>query len=554
MSAVALIVAVGALSAARTAQAQLVTVSLKSADELLTQFRAIAASFDAANAQKILAALDLLKNDDVLKGLDRTKPIAATLELVPAPQAGPVGIPRAALFVPVTDQAAFLKALAQLGLGIDDAPGVAGFSHKLSVGGPQAPPLLVLASPPSGYLVVTNAPMEPEKLRSVKPAALVSPKAGLLFANVRIDRIPDPVREMFLANVKQQNDRLRKRNPGEDEIAYKSRMAAQSLMEDAVNHLLVDGQEFALNLNVDTTKNRFSLSLEADAKPGTPMAGSLASYAARSSRFHGLVPGALLNLGGILPLNDMIRDIFRTGIAADRERAKQEKDAAARRLITHVIDAVEPTLLGESLDAFMVLDVPPPGAENKEKGGPNVMLFGFALKDSKKLEGTLRDAAANNPDLKKKEDVSFDHDRADDGTAIHKLKVEGKDLEAGGFGESFVYLAFPDGAVLASVGAQGLPILKNGLKALKNRAATARKGEPQIDLDVATAGFARMYRDQPPSTSQLREIAGATFSGKDAGKDHVDLGLFVEPTAARLALEADLAVLRFFAEVGSRVN
>src|SRR5262245_45453426 len=88
--------------APRGAEAQVATVSVKSAGDLLTQFRALAGQLDAASSQAALQALDAIEDGGQLKGLDRGKPLAATLDLIPNAQAGGVGLPQFVGYVPIT--------------------------------------------------------------------------------------------------------------------------------------------------------------------------------------------------------------------------------------------------------------------------------------------------------------------------------------------------------------------------------------------------------------------------------------------------------------------
>src|SRR6478735_6724732 len=69
-------------AAAGTARAQVATVTVKSAGDLLDQFRTLARQADAGSAKQMLDGLDALDQGGALKWLDRTKPVVATADLV----------------------------------------------------------------------------------------------------------------------------------------------------------------------------------------------------------------------------------------------------------------------------------------------------------------------------------------------------------------------------------------------------------------------------------------------------------------------------------------
>ena len=530
---------VATIGCASHLRAQVLTVTVSSASDLVTQLRTVLVAADPEGAKPALDALGVFDNEGFLKGLDRTKPIVATLDFIPQPRAGPMGVPVVTAFVPVTSQADLLESLKGMGLAIDDQAGVEGFSHKLAPPGGTAPPVYVLTSPPAGYSVATNVPSNPAKPRAVKPESLKPTRPGALLASLRLDRVSDPIKTAILENMKQRNDQTRQREVGETEQQYKARMAGLSLVANSFNSLVRDGRELSLAIDVDAKRGRFSVGLAVDAKPNTPMAAALASFATRKSRFRGLSHGSAVSLGGVLPIPEPLREAIREGIKSSRENAK--KQAEPDTLLDQVVTTLEPTLTGSEVDGWMIMDA---AEAAKDKASSNVVLFGVAIKDSKKLEASLREVLAK----AKPEDrtnAALDLDHGDDGTPIHRFTGGAGSLKPAEFGQPLFFLAFPEGAVLISVGENGLPVLKKALATLKRPADAPG---PQAALEFLANRFGLLKMD---NQEQFQQAARVAFAGENSGKGHLSIQLTGTPADARLTLESDLPVLHFFAVAGA---
>jgi hypothetical protein len=144
-----------------------------------------------------------------------------------------------------------------------------------------------------------------------------------------------------------------------------------------------------------------------------------------------------------------------------------------------------------------------------------------------------------------REKITFDIDKAD-GTSIHRIKLDPGSLKDNPqFGDPVMFLAFPEGAVLAAVGQEGLAVMRRSLASLRTPPASG----PQLGLDLSAKAAARLSRDdsREASLAAAREV----FTGKVANKDRLQLSLTSERTRARLRLESDLPVLRFFSKVGA---
>ncbi len=199
-------------------------------------------------AQPVLQFVDTLRQGGQLKGIDLRKPIAVTLDLIApaAAQAGQPFLPQFTGFLPITSQAEFLDLLKRFEVEAAELPNAEGFSHRLTVAGGRVPALFLLTAPPAGYAVITNIPARPDALRVVKPATLRPARAGALFANLRLDRIPDTFKELVIAKTKEKNDASARGRTRESDAGYRARLFGLSLVEDGSTSLLREGRELAL--------------------------------------------------------------------------------------------------------------------------------------------------------------------------------------------------------------------------------------------------------------------------------------------------------------------
>jgi hypothetical protein len=526
----------GCIVAARTASAQTITVTAKSTDDLRDQLRALVNQTDPNSGKPVLEALDKLDDPKTLKGLDRSKVLGAFADIPD----GENPVPTAVVFLPASNATDLLESLKEFGLTVDDKGGEAGFSHRLATQTGQE--LFALTS--AGYLFISSASKGAEKLKALKPANLRPAGATGLVASIRLDRVPRDVKETFLGQVEQNAQQQRERKSGETDAAYKNRLSGMKLVEDGVASLVHDGRELALDVDIQPTSDRLALTLEVDATPGTKTAEALKTFSARQSRFRGLAGGSAVSVRGVVPVPEAVATIIRDGLKSAREQAGKEKDDDARRMINLLLDAIEPTLTGDQLDACINIDGPFPGAKDKDEE-TIVVLFGVAAKESHKIEAALREAVTKaKPEDREK--ISLDVDKGSDGTPIHRFKIDPASLKDNPqFGAPLMFVAFPEGVALTAVGEQGLTVMKRTLDSLKGKPAAG----PQLTLDVATKMIARLSKDEDREAAQA--AAHDVFKGPDATKDRLQLSLGSDGTRARLRLATDLPVLRFFSRTGA---
>src|SRR5262249_47441677 len=180
-------------------------------------------------AQSALDALNQFKSGEMIKGLDRARGFGLAVTLPrDFPQGGPPSIVAA---VPVSDLGQFLDSLKGLGLAVDDQPGVAGFSHKVTAPDGNTN-VFVLES--RGYALFSLVPDGADRLKALDPSSW-SPKGradSTLAARVRLSEIPDALKEQFLTQMEAQANQKNEGKPGEKEEEYKARLAGQEYVLD----------------------------------------------------------------------------------------------------------------------------------------------------------------------------------------------------------------------------------------------------------------------------------------------------------------------------------
>jgi hypothetical protein len=518
----------------------MITVAVSSADDLLGRFRILAKLGGEEAAQAALAPLDQLEQRGTMAWLDRTRPIVVCAAFDPA--TGTAGFQ---LFLPTTRRDDLLAAVKQMGLAVDDQPGVEGFSHRVELPQGAVGPLYVLANPPEGYAVATNTPEDAAALRAVKPAELKPARPGTLLTTFRLDRLPAATRDGFLANFKERNAAQHQRREGESDAAYNVRMVALTFVESQIEALVRDGRELTLDADVDDARGRMTLTLGLDARPDSPLAATIQSYSRLKSRFHQVGASTAMTIRGVLPLPESFRALLRDQLDQGLAHARETMPEDDARMISQLVEAARPTLTAEVIDGCLVMDALPPIAEGKKRTA--AMLFGMAAQQPEKFEAALREGVQR----AKEEDrarFAFNIDRSALGTPIHRFEGPDNNFSADLFGEPQLFFALPSQGSFLGLGTNGLTLVKDALKAFEGP-ARAPADAPQLELALELQRFAALPlegNDQEVNAAAAREA----FQGPTATRDRVQLGLSSTPRQVKLQLDADLPVLRFFYLVG----
>jgi hypothetical protein len=532
-----------------SAHAQTIVVTAKSVAELsdgLEHVVSAVAPPDNPMAATVLNMLGQVKSGAMLKGLDRGRLFGLSVTL--PKDLGGGEPPSVVAAVPVSNAGQFLDSLKELGLAVDDQPGVAGFSHKVTM--PNGNPTFFVVQS-KGYALFSLVPKEAERIGAMDPTSW-KPKGRpetALSAVIRLPEVPDVLKDQFLTQFQANLNKSNEREPGESDSEYRGRIAGQKVSMDAFKSLIRDGDEIALDLDLNRKISVLALELAVSARPNTPMAQALAALNGRRSRFQALSKEPAMNAWASLPIakevRDALSDVFdqATKVALERLQSDEEK-----KLFTRLGEVIKSTLYGPEIDLGLVVE----GTSPTGAGAPGfVMVAGIKTQKGREFEQLIREAAKkiNAGDVVK---VTFDVAKAADGTAIHQFSAPfGKDDAevARLFGKGTLNFAFRQDAVLASFGESGLASLRRTIEEFATPHAS--EGEAPVSAEIRVASLGAF--DQK-ANGELRQAIADVFRGENAKRDRLHLSLKGDGGTLRLRLAVDVPALKVIAVLANQAR
>jgi hypothetical protein len=384
-----LIGVLGLLAPAATARAQAIVVTARSASELADDLEYLIKSVapdDDPTVRATLDALEKFKAGAMIKGLDRGRGFGLAVTL-PADFPGGGGTPSVVAAVPVSDFGQFLDSLKDLGLAVDDKPGVEGFSHKVGMGdGPFS--LYVLQS--RGHALFSLTPDGADKLRALDPSSWwkkVRPSTALS-VRIQLAELPDAFKSMIIDQMEAQVDKDRERKPGEDEAGFRGRIVGENLGSEGMKNLIQQGDAIALDLDLDRKTSELAIELAVTSRPGTAMSRSLRAFNEKRSHFQGLSPDAALAAWGRIPMAKEFGDMMSRKLDEETKRGLEKLDSPERKkLLTRFNALVKSNLNAPELDLGLAIRrAAPTGA-----GASHIVILGGRADPTRRRrEGDVR--------------------------------------------------------------------------------------------------------------------------------------------------------------------
>jgi hypothetical protein len=472
-------------------------VRTKSIDGLMDDFKYLAELAGKENEAKQLEGLLKTAGDkSALDGIDTKKPIAIYGNV-----GGGLADSQVVVMLPIADEKAFLGLLQRFQITAEkDRDGV----YKVGNDALNSTNQNVYFRFANNYAYATlNDAKNIAKEKLLLPAqVLPTGKQTSLSVVVRLDQIPTELKQIALGQLELQLGNAKEKQPGESEADLLFRTAAVDEWVAQLKAALVDGQDLAINLDVDRKAEDLSLTANLTAKSGSSLATSIADIGKAKSVASGLVgTDSAVNV----IVHGMVSDRFRKALdpaidAAFKKALDDEKDKAKRAVASKFYKLLEPTYKSGELDIGGSLRGP-------NANGLFVGVGAIKVKDGLALEKAVKDIVKDLP-AEDKKDIDLDFDKAK-GVNIHRLKP-GKDYSDDArraFGENPVYVAFRDDALLISLGEGGLTAIKDAIGA-----------EPQackaIQVDVAMGRFAKMLgKDQEDAVNAARKAFAKSKTG-----------------------------------------
>lgn len=498
-----------------------VEVRFRSVNDLFDKAAYIGGLFDQED--NITQARELLKalstDGKGVEGIDPARPFGAYGILTSDFAASPVVV-----MIPIADEARFRRMLKER---LDVTPEPAGKGvEKVFV------PILNEAyfAFADGYLYAGRTAADVAAKNRVNPKTyFANPDGSVASVVARLDRVPADVRTLVLGQLEHQlkEQRLAKadgKRPGE--------LKLENFLLDAgvgsVKTLADDGKELAVRVFVDDKADEIAAELSLTARPGSPLAKTIAALKGRTSLPAGIAKATnpVLSATGKLALPDDLRkqlDPVLTTVF--RDLAAQAGD---RAVAERVLEALAPTAKAAAAD--VAVSVRGPSAK-----GHHTLVAAVAVKGGKEIEALAKEFAPFVPN----DEVTFTFDVEKVGAfTLHKVELARVDpgFERV-FGTKTLWLATSDDVIALAIDPTPAA-LKAGLKA-------APAAVPVVGGTVSLARAVPLFNDRlapDEARALVRDAFGpAGPAGRDTiaftldGGDRLTARLVVKGGAVKLA-------------------
>lgn len=524
------------------ADAQVLTVSAKPLDGWITDARALGTKILPEQfLQPLKDLLEKLADPATLKGFDRTRPIGAFGDFQPG------GVPFLAICLPVTDSSSFLNSVKSFGLIVEPGPGDAnGVSHVVTF--PNGNKSQLFAYPLGRWLFLTMQPTDLPAIKNFRPEILASiqPSNSELTVSVRLDRIPGGAKDEFLKAFHANMAATKDRDPGEEEAAYLGRTLTQDVLSIALERLVKEGREIALDIVLSPKAGPLSADLRIEPMPGSGLARSFRDFGTKRSRFQGLGSKTVMETRGIFGIPEVAKlPLSRLVDLVQKDEEGKAPNELERRRISSFSEIFRPILTGENFDFSVALQGPYSSSKPNQPGGTYVVAMGLKLKDGQALDRALREKL-------KKGDITLDVAKSADGKiAIHRLAGNSESApDSKMFGRAVPHVAIVDDAVLIVFGEKSLRGLQEVLGQIGK--PTQAQGAPIM----AAVSFSKVLPFS--AVARERELGAKTakevFVGSDANNDRLYAAFFVEGETLHLKVSGDVLLLKFFMNLGLAIQ
>ena len=506
-----------------------VMLRVQSVEKLLDNAEYIAALAGQEELAKQFIGFVRALTDDKkgIEGIDIKKPFALYANLAPEILNSEV-----ILMIPIADKDAFIDLLkTRLALEIKEDKGLYSTEAPNNAGA-------VYFRFANDYVYGTFLNKDNVDLKKLpKPADVVGKGESVLSLNVRIDRVPEEMKKFALGAIEEKLQEGKKQPlPNETPSIKTVKEAVIDSLAGGLKSILTDGEEITIKLDVDAKKDELALEFNMTAKKGSELAKDFAGLKTKKSVSFGSLAARnsalMLAVNVSLPpsvkkaMGPAIDELVKLGLGmAPEEIAK---------LIDPLVKSLVPTFKAGDLDAGVVLLGP--DAENKYTA-----VVAAKIVKGKDVEKSVKEVLKSVP-AEISQVFDLDADTAGE-HKLHAVRVKGflDDNAKKLFGESDIWLAFRDDAVLISFGPKGKDALKEALKAAPATGSLA-KIEVSVSRLIALADL-QAGKDGKAAKKAAEKVFGKNPNGGDTVVLTVDGG---ESLRIRAALKGK--VIKFIVE------
>lgn len=377
-SAMFLLLLMPALAQAQANVPPTVTLRVRSLDTIIDNAKLIVSLAGHSEiAQQVEGLVKAKIGNKGLEGIDPTRPFGAYGRF--GKELNDVS---GVVLVPVADENAFIGLLENLNLKVEKnaATGL----YAIRTGTPVD--VSFRFANKYAYFSALN-------LDALNPAQLLPPdrvfpagQTSALAANLRIDQLPEAVKFIVKAQIEQGALEAQDKNiPGETAAQKDLRLKTTRFVIDQFMTLITEGQELAVDINLDKASKELSLNFNVSGLPDTNLAKHFAELGASRSLFAGLkVKNAALHASATNKVPKELMADFQSAIDELVMKAKANiRDDAKRQQAEQLLNALVPTLKAGELDGS-ILFLGPDAAKHYSP------LIAVKVKDGDNLGGVVR--------------------------------------------------------------------------------------------------------------------------------------------------------------------
>ncbi|MFZ5831127.1 MAG: hypothetical protein ACOY3P_13640 [Planctomycetota bacterium] len=477
--------------------------------------------------------LQMMTQNQALQAVDQTKPWGLVVQATSEGDFPIYG------FLPTKEIKKLLDLISKQGITAED---VGGGVYEIT-----APQQMLYAKASGGYAVVAQAkealdspPGDPEKLLGDLP------KNYDLAVQLTVSNLPEPTRQMIMAQIQMGMQMAMQPMPGEDEQQFAMRTASAQQAIDQISTLLEELEQITLGLKIDAQTSTASFDVNLTAKPNTKTAQQFAAMQTATTDFAGMVlPEAAItgNWAGRTTDADVAQataSLTNLQQTAERELANQglteEQLKLAKQLLGDAFDVLTKTIELKKSDGGMSVVMKPDAL---------TFVAGMLLAEGQKLEDVIKQLV----DVIKKEEpeaanlVQLDADSAE-GVRYHVISIPIPDDDAGRKLQELVgkptfelVIGLSDNAIYVGGGRDALSTLKQAVTDSKNKAGTEILPAKVVVHGTPIAKFISGVAQEEEVKSGADFVA--TMLEQSNGKDAITITSSAVPNGAQVRIELE---------------
>ena len=507
-------------------------VRLQSINSLLDNAEYIAGlAGQEETAKQVLGFVKALSSGDKgIEGVDTKRPFVLYANIVEE-----VSESEGVVMIPIADKDSFLALLKgdKLKLAVtDEKDGL----YSVKVDQAPAPIYFRFAN---DYVYGTFKNRENVDVKKLpKPEEVVGKSDSVLSIGFRVDRMPEEVKKFALGALETALAQAKDQPlPNETDSLKAVKVKAIDSLAGGIKSILFEGKEITFHLDLQPKKDEIAIEFEISAKEGSHLAKDFADLKSKKSiAFGSLVSSkSAIAMAWNLSVPASVKKVIGPAIDEAVKNALGMAPGEVQEAIEPLVKAIMPTLKAGDLDGgFMMAG---PDAKNLY-----TLVIAAKLAEGKEVEKAIKELVKKIPEPV---GSAFELESATAGEyKLHKMSLSNVPVDEKAkklFGESDLWFAFRDDAVLFAFGPNGKEALT---EAIGKKAATG----PVAKLELAVTRLLPLAEAQDAKSAQEvakkvfgKEVTGDTLAFSVEGGDSLHIRVAVKGKVIRYAVLSDQA-------------